>query len=447
MNFAEQFAQHIRTLQSRYEETLKLLAGENHPIEAVFLHSGSEKTYFADDEAVPFRAHGHFRHWAPVNRPDQAVLMQPGKRPTFYRVQPKTFWCDTTIGMDPWWADAFDPVDAVNPDDVIDHLPPLRRIAFIGENTSYASRLGFPSSLQNLPHLRNRLDSHRSLKTPYEIDQVIEANRKALRGHEAARLAFEAGESEYGIHRAYVAACGADEVGLPFPPIVTLDETSAILHYQHKRREPGTSARLMMCDAGDTQNGYASDITRAWLRDSAHPIFHELLERVTAIKDTIAATATAGTVFKDLNEQCHGMVTDILLDVEVIRGDRDELIEKKVSTLFLPHGLGHLLGLNVHDVGGLFKDETGVLEPPPEEHKSLRLTRTLENGMIYTVEPGIYFMPMLLEEEREKEKGGYVNYDLVEELIPLGGVRMEDDVVIEGDRPRNLTAAAGEDGH
>ena len=440
------FARHLETLQSRYADTLALLAEEEIRLDAVFLHSGSERTYFADDETVPFRAHGHFLHWLPVNRPDQGVLVRPGERPVYYRAQPRTYWSDTTVHTAAWWADHFDIVDLAQPDELIDHLPPLKHIAFMGENTAYASRMGFPSLWHNEPHLRNRLDYHRSLKTPYEVEQVLQANRVALQGHRAARHAFLEGRSEFDIHRAYLDACGGREQELPFETIVAVDEKSAILHYQYKRRESSASARVMLCDAGFARRGYAADITRTHVRDTVHPVFGELLRRVDRLKDEMADAAAAGTVFKALNERAHLRLTEALLDTGVLRGKAEALQEKKLSTLFLPHGLGHLLGLQVHDVGGLFKDETGILEPPPAEHKTLRLTRMLEDGMIYTIEPGIYFIPQLLEAERDTEKGACLNYSLLKELMPLGGIRMEDNVVIRGDRPDNLTARAAGDG-
>ncbi len=439
MSLGQLFAQHISTLQHRYEDTLELLEKENVQVEGVLLHSGRTRTYFADDITVPFRAHGHFRHWVPLNLPDQSVLIRPGQKPVLYRVQSQSFWLDTSVTCESWWADAFELIEATHSDDLLKLLPPARRIAFMGEDTEYASRIGLSSLLYNENHLRNRLDYHRSLKTPYEIEQIRDANRVALQAHHTARDAFFDGKSEFDIHLAYLNACHATEEELPFPSIVALDEKSAILHYEPKRRSDSTNAQVMLCDAGFTVRGYAADLTRTHARDSAHPVFRELIDRVDRIKHHMAAAASAGKSFKSLNEEAHDLIREALLETGVVRGSDDAMKENKITTIFFPHGIGHLLGLQVHDVSGLFKDESGALEPPPQEHKSLRLTRTLEEGMVYTIEPGIYFIPMLLNAERNTEIGRHLNFDLIDDLRPCGGVRMEDNVVIRQAGPENLT--------
>lgn len=439
MNHLDRYLDHIHHLQSEYGRTLDLLRAEKVHIDGVLLHSGTRKTYFADDETVPFRAHGHFLHWLPIERPDQMVLVLPDRRPTYYRVQRKTYWDDSAIDVPSGCDAAFDIVDLDTPEQLIDHLPDTRRIAFMGEDTDFASTMGLPSFLHNETHLRNRLNYHRSIKTPHEIACIREANRIALRGHHAAQEAFLAHRSEQKIHDAYLAACGVQDSELPFRSIVALDEKSAILHYEHRRTEPGDDSRVLLVDAGYRHLGYAADITRTYASDHAHPTFRELVSRVESIQVELAASARAGMRFKDLNAQAHRVLLEALLDLDIVRGDAGELASKNVTALFFPHGLGHLLGLQVHDVGGLFKDETGVLEPPPHEHKALRLTRKLEQDMVITIEPGVYFIPMLLDPERAGARATSFNFPLIDELIPHGGVRIEDNVLIRADGVENLT--------
>ena len=442
MTCNELYPSHIAKLRERYEESIGLLNSQDVGIEAVLVHSGSLVKYFADDLDVPFRPHAHFRHWLPVHRPEQMILLVPGERPTYFRVQPQTFWSDGRIPLEPWWANEFEIVDLGRPEDILDHLPSVRRIAFLGRNTSFAAKIGLPSILFNEKHLRNRLDHHRSLKTEYEVELIRASNRIAGLGHAAARTAFFEGKSEQEVHRSYLNACGALDADMPYPTIVAFDERASILHYQHKRIEDGKNSRLMLIDAGFTQRGYASDITRTYVRANAPPVVHELLRRVTGLKDLIISEIFPGVQFNDLNQQAHGEVTRILSDLEIVRGEEEELLEIKISDLFFPHGLGHLLGIQVHDVSGLFIDETGALEPPPHEHKSLRLTRRLEEGMVYTIEPGIYFIPHLLDLEENAAKRMFLNKEAVDELIPWGGVRIEDNLVLRGDRAENLTTEA-----
>ena len=186
--------------------------------------------------------------------------------------------------------------------------------------------------------------------------------------------------------------------------------------------------------------GYASDITRTFLRDSAHPVLHELRTRMEQLMHRLIDGCRTEVSFKEINDQAHEGALEIVIDLDLASGSPEELTEHKISKLFLPHGVGHLLGIQVHDVSGLFKDATGVLEPPPHEHKELRLTRRLEPDMVLTVEPGFYFIPMLLEPERSTEKGRLLNFALLDELMPLGGVRMEDNIQVAAEGPLNLTA-------
>lgn len=437
------FSQHIRTLQSRYEETLGLLEEEKIHVEAILLHSGNEHLFWSDDAGVPFIAHAHFNHWVPVNRPEQMVLVQPGEQPIYFQVIADDFWYDRAIDTADWWAAAMQIVPLKKAEEVMDHLPAARRIAFIGENTDFAGRMGFPSDLQNEKNLVNRLDFHRSIKTPYEVESIREANVRGLVAHAAAEQAFLAGGSERDIHRAFMAANDVVEHELPYHSIIGLDEKSAILHYQNRRAASGKDSTVLLVDAGYRQNGYASDITRTYARPKIHPVFREVMKRVDALQLELAGQFTVGTPYEDIHRAALSRTMDHLLELEIIRGDREALEEAKVERLFLPHGIGHMLGIQVHDVAGLFKDETGVLVPPKEAFKHLRMTRILEPDMVYTIEPGIYFMPGLLNPERETEKGSFLNWELIDPLLLLGGARFEDNIHITADGPVNLTRPDG----
>ena len=130
---------------------------------------------------------------------------------------------------------------------------------------------------------------------------------------------------------------------------------------------------------------------------------------------------------------------DLLLEHQIVSGPRDQLIEQEVPQLFFPHGVGHLIGIQVHDVAGYAKNDAGDQEPPQETNKYLRLTRPLEKGMACTIEPGLYFIPVILDPERNSERGKQLNWDLIDQLIPHGGIRVEDDVVVGEDAPINLS--------
>jgi Xaa-Pro dipeptidase len=120
----------------------------------------------------------------------------------------------------------------------------------------------------------------------------------------------------------------------------------------------------------------------------------------------------------------------------------ESAVESGVSSTFFPHGLGHLLGLQVHDVGGLQRDESGGTVSRPAGHPYLRCTRTLEPGMVTTIEPGIYFIDMLLAELKNKPAARDVDWARVDAFRRYGGIRIEDDVVCTDGEPENLTRDA-----
>jgi Xaa-Pro dipeptidase len=129
----------------------------------------------------------------------------------------------------------------------------------------------------------------------------------------------------------------------------------------------------------------------------------------------------------------------VLHELGVLRVPAEEAFEKGLTHPFLPHGVGHHLGIQVHDVAGRQADRTGTPVPPPREHPYLRNTRPIEPGQVFTIEPGIYFIPMLLRPFRGGEHAADLDWGLIDALTPLGGVRIEDNVVVTAAGPRNLT--------
>ena len=135
-------------------------------------------------------------------------------------------------------------------------------------------------------------------------------------------------------------------------------------------------------------------------------------------------------------------IAGLLHESGVITLSAADAVSSGLSGVFFPHGVGHLLGLQVHDVCGFSVDATGARKATPPGHPYLRLTRTLEPGFVVTIEPGLYFIDMLLEEARSGAHGKHINWRRVDEFRPYGGIRVEDDVACTADAPENLTRAA-----
>jgi Xaa-Pro dipeptidase len=135
----------------------------------------------------------------------------------------------------------------------------------------------------------------------------------------------------------------------------------------------------------------------------------------------------------------HLALANILRDFDLIKVSPEVAVETGVSSAFFPHGIGHGIGLQVHDVAGFAASDAGGTIGKPEGHPYLRLTRELGAGMVVTIEPGIYFIDMLLDELKDKGLGPSVNWDRVAAFRPFGGIRIEDDVVCTEGAPINLT--------
>ncbi len=129
----------------------------------------------------------------------------------------------------------------------------------------------------------------------------------------------------------------------------------------------------------------------------------------------------------------------LLSETGVFRVSGEEAFARGLTHPFLPHGLGHFLGIQVHDVAGRQIDREGTIAPPPEGHPALRITRVIEERMLFTIEPGLYFIPMLLEPYRTGPNRDAFDWALVDRLIPSGGIRIEDNLLIGRDENRNLT--------
>jgi Xaa-Pro dipeptidase len=156
----------------------------------------------------------------------------------------------------------------------------------------------------------------------------------------------------------------------------------------------------------------------------------------------LCGSVTRGTDYREIHLGAHRLIAALLREAGIIGCSADEAVDARLTSVFFPHGIGHLLGLQVHDVAGLARDASGIEIPRPEGHPYLRLTRRLEPGFVVTIEPGLYFIDLLLDEARADGRGRHIRWDVVDRLRPYGGIRVEDDVVCTPGAPENLTRAA-----
>jgi len=434
------YAHHLASLQQRAEDALARCG-----FDALLIASGIEKYAFLDDRPYLFAPNPHFKHWLPLTQhPNSWLLIRPGQqKPLLVYYQPDDYWHVPPSAPSGFWVEHFEIRIISTPDEARQHLPlqlaAAGRLAIIGEADAALEGLvpNNPAALLNLLHYA------RGCKTEYELTQMRAASARAVRGHVAARQAFLAGASEAQIHAAYLAACGHTDRDLPYGNIVALNEHGAVLHYQYQDLTPPTQSRSLLIDAGAQVAGYAADITRSWSAGDAD--FDALLAAMESAQLALVGEVRAGVDYRDIHLSTHARIASILKTLGIVKAMSEEaMLAERITSTFMPHGIGHLLGLQVHDVGGFMADATGALAPKPEGHPYLRLTRTLQPGMAVTIEPGLYFIPTLLKALRAGPHAGAVNWGLVEHLSRYGGVRIEDDVVCRaaGAPPENLTRDA-----
>lgn len=422
---------HLQTLTDRADRALEK-AGFDHLLVA----SGIEKLCFLDDMPYPFKPNPQFKAWLPLTRhPHSWIAYTPGQRPVLVVYQPDDYWHVPPSAPQGDWVAHFDIRVIADPADAVRHLPTQGRCAIIGEPDA-----ALPGFVPNNPTvLLAYLNYHRAFKTGYELALMRRAQRKAVRGHLAAREAFARCESEAGINAAYLRAAGHTDTDVPYNNIVGLNENGATLHYQYKQFEAPSEHRSLLIDAGAEVDGYAADITRTWSHGDAE--FQSLVDALDREQLALCAQVQAGTDYRELHLDCHRRLASVLREQDLVRMAVQPMLDARITSVFFPHGLGHPIGLQVHDVAGLV-DEDGTAIPRPEGHPYLRMTRVLEPGMVVTIEPGLYFIPSLLAGLKAGAHAGAVNWAKVEHLARFGGVRIEDEVHCRVDGPENLTRDA-----
>jgi Xaa-Pro dipeptidase len=429
------FAAHLRTVEKRTTDALAATG-----FESLLVHAGTPPLLFLDDHHLPFRVQAPFKVWAPLtDAPDSFVFYTPGRKPLLLVHQPVDYWHKSPQLPNDYWTAAFDIVSVADRAAARTALPrDLSRTAFIGN--PFAELLSWGPQAINPEHLIAQLDFGRAAKTPYEIAALLEASVSGARGHVAAERAFRGGASEFEIGLAFMAGCGLREQELPYNPIIALNENGAVLHYQFQRRDRPAKLHSLLIDAGAEYAGYASDITRTYSHHDAE--FAALIGRFDELQLKLCAQVRVGLDWRELHQASYRAISEFLREADLISVDADQAVDTGLTSVFYPHGIGHLLGLQVHDVGGRQREPSGGEIERPYNHPFLRLTRKLEDGAVVTVEPGFYIIDQLLNEAKGKSLGKSINWKRVEQLRPFGGIRIEDDVVARPGGHDNLTRTA-----
>ncbi len=330
----------------------------------------------------------------------------------------------------------------------IHFLPPYRADHFLMLQNLLETdpeRIGKMASVE----LIKAVVEQRSAKSPEEIEQIEAAHAITYRMHTEAMRMARPGIYERDIAGAIQGIALSGGSGVSFPVIVTKNGEILHNHYHGNQLQEGD---LLVNDSGaESVMHYAADITRTIpVSGRFSPKQREIYEIVLRAQDEAIKAIKPGAKYLDIHLLSAKVIAAGLKDLGLMQGNVDAAVANGAHALFYPHGLGHMMGLDVHDMENLGENYVGYGDELTRSKQfglsALRLARTLQTDFVLTVEPGIYFIPALIEKWRsEKLHIEFLNYDNIAKYIGFGGIRIEDDVLVtkEGHRVIGQNAIPG----
>jgi len=296
----------------------------------------------------------------------------------------------------------------------------------------------------DLVKLHKEMSELRTIKTPQEIQVLKYAARVSSEAHVECMRKIKAGLREYQmeatfLHYAYYNG-GCRHVG--YTCICPSGKGGSILHYGHAGAPNDGIIRdgdMVLYDMGAEYHCYGADITCSFpVNGKFTEQQRDIYTAVLTAQEAVFSQLRPGVNWTDMHKAAERGFLTVLTERGYLRGDIDEMMEKRIGALFQPHGLGHMLGIDTHDVGGYLE-----FNPPRSTERGLaklRTTCTVREGMYMTVEPGVYFISALLEPAfNNPEEAKFLNEEKIRPMMNFGGVRLEDDVVITADGFENFT--------
>jgi Xaa-Pro dipeptidase len=284
----------------------------------------------------------------------------------------------------------------------------------------------------------------RVFKTDAELEVLRYASKIASDAHKEVMRHIKPEMYEYQLESLfrhishYTGGCRH----LSYTCIAASGPNAAVLHYGHANAPNDKLIKdgdICLFDMGPEYNCYASDVTCSFPANGKFTEKQKVVyNAVLKANEEVFAAAKPGVRWTDMHILAEKVVLTHLKEAGVLLGDVNEMLEKRIGAVFMPHGLGHFMGLDVHDCGGYLGDATPRSTLPGL--KSLRTTRTLQERMVITIEPGCYFIDTLLDRAlADKETAKYFNQDVLKKYRGIGGVRIEDDVIIWAKGNENMS--------
>ncbi|MCP4872015.1 MAG: aminopeptidase P family protein [Proteobacteria bacterium] len=383
--------------------------------------------------AYPFRQDSTFLYFLGVDAPNASAVIAADGATTLYLPEPHA--------DDPLWHGEVPPpgevgalagVDSVANAEALDGSGCLT-LAVADPTVGLAGAVDSSDLTQAVVRLRLTRDAD-------EIAQMEAALAVTAEAHVAAMGATHPGVTDTAVQAIIEAVFKVHGMGLAYPSIVTA--RGEVLH-GHASGTPLVDGDLLLVDAGaETPGGYASDITRTWpvsgtFDGRQRAAYEAVLEAQTAAIELVRP----GVRYREVHLQSARVLAAALVELGLLHGDVDGLVEQGAHAVFFPHGVGHLIGLDVHDM-----ELYGDIGYPAGRERSdqfglgfLRLDCDLEDGMVVTVEPGFYVVPAILQDASLRERfGDSVDWAAAEGWLGFGGIRIEDDVLATASGPRVL---------
>ncbi len=387
-----------------------------------------------DDSAYPFDSHSEYFYLTDRNSPGGVLAFDPVDGWTDFQ---------TPITVDDrLWSGAPDgDVDGPTTDQLDAWLDArsARRRTWLGSPPVEAVAAADANAAVAAQELRFGLADVRRIKDAVELERMRAAERATEAAFAVAVPLLSEGASEREVQIEFEAEAlrhGAE--AMAYDTIIGGGPNSAVLHFAPTARRFQTQ-ELVLIDAGAQYRGYASDITRTYavggefsaIQADVHGVVH-------AAERAAIEHCLKGNEWRDVHLVAALSIAEGLVQLGILRGEAEELVASGTVWLFFPHGIGHLVGLGVRDAGGI---PLRARRDEPKPYPNLRINLPLEVGMVVTVEPGVYFVPAILNDPgNRRAHSDAVAWDRVDQLIGFGGVRIEDNVLITDDGHEVITA-------
>ncbi len=432
---AEVYSERRRVLREAFPDGDILILGNDY----------ASRNYV--DNVYPFRQDSTFLYYGGVSRPDLALLIGADGRTVLYGRRAgsddlvwfgphssldelaESVGCDGRGTRQDLSTRLTDSRQAGNR---VHFLPPYR-----GDRTLKLMELMHLTAEQVpemvSPELVDAVIRQRSVKSKLEVAEIEDALAVTALMYASAMAATEPGITEAEVAAELVRPATAHDRQTSFPPIVTV--RGEVLHNEsyHNTLDPGD---MLLIDSGAESPGfYASDITRTVpVNGKFEPEQRDIYEVVLAAQLAAISVASPQVTNREVHLVAARTIASGLNDLGLMRGDVDDAVEAGAHALFFPHGIGHMMGLDVHDMEDL-GDRVGYPDGASRSTQfglnALRLARRLEPGFVITIEPGIYFIPALIDRWRaEGRHADFIRYDRLRAFRRFGGVRIEDDLLI-----------------